>query len=272
MNTDKAPHTASNSAATPPARRSLLRYASLALATSLMTLANQARADYQETFTHTSVDNLSVGTLGWSGYLGANATDVTNLAPSGNQYLGIANSVGNPGPGKGFIAVLNNVASASSFATFTTGLNLAGADTISWNMNAGWAAYSPVRVLVQVGGSWYASNQTFVATSTSSAANFQFATPEQVAKSLTFTTSASAWRSFTIDPGVSMSVGGTTLGADLSTATVTGIGFYVDAIANSLVRIDTVAVSTSAIPEPSTCATLAGAAIGSLVILRRRRH
>ncbi|GAT35251.1 PEP-CTERM protein-sorting domain-containing protein [Terrimicrobium sacchariphilum] len=234
----------------------------------LCTQATHAAAIYLETFPGNSSANAAMSTIGWTAYKGASATNITSTT-GGSQYVAIANLAGNPGPAIGFLAIVNSGSpqpAAESYATFQTGLSLANPTTISWNMNGNGPA-SPLRLLVQVSGSWYATDSTFIPTSFTSGANFTNAPAQDVYRSFNFTTDKSAWRSFTFSQGVGMSVGNTTISSDLASSTITGIGFYADLSSGSVLRVDQLQV----VPEPGSAALLLGAG-AMFVLLRVRRR
>lgn len=124
------------------------------------------------------------------------------------------------------------------------------------------------RFLIQTDdGLWYISNTAFQPGqygSISAAIDASAAT-----STLLFSSSASDWSLFSLS---SQGITITALTADLSSTTVTGIGWWSYTTSGSIVaRFDNLIV-TSLIPEPSTCAALLGAAgLGAAMVLRRRR-
>ncbi|MFA6960778.1 MAG: hypothetical protein WC205_08520 [Opitutaceae bacterium] len=233
--------------------------------------------EFRQDFTITGSTTLSVSNVGWSGYLGNTATDVSNTisgGPSGS-FLGIGGVVGNPGPGVGYLAAFNGQATAPLvFTAVQTGLNLTSPSTITWNMNGNNTTYSTVYLLVQVSGSsfWYATTATFSPNSNTTTANFNAAT--NIQSSFTFTTAAASWSAFDLNPGTSAGLG-VVQTSDLSSNTITGIGFYISApgTASSLTRIDGLSITYAPIPESSTYALLLGSAsLAGLLVFRCRSH
>lgn len=140
---------------------------------------------------------------------------------------------------------------------------------------------SKVRVLVQIGGNgtagtgtWYASDEAFAsAKAYGGFGNFSSAPTSEVTFNLNFTADKSTWREFTLTPGTSMSVAGSSLSSNLASNTITGVGFYIVSAntTSSAVRLDSLTI-TAAIPEPTSVAGV----LGTLVIvavwtLRRRK-
>jgi hypothetical protein len=237
-------------------------------------VANAAHAAvlYSETFTAASNQTLTAWGGGWSGYAGSSATDVTSVAAGSVDSV----SVGflNTTPTTSWLSVNNNAAAVSrTFAAITTfsSINVANGSTITWNMgNAN--VNNTVRLLVQVGGSWYASSSTFttnpgIATATTFASELLAGTAPL--ETLVFNTSASNWLSFTLTSGSSMVLGGAAA-ADLSSNAITGIGFYVVSAAakGQVTRIDNLMIT--AVPEPSTSAMLLLGLVAMGVAARRR--
>lgn len=229
---------------------------------SLIPSSLRAAPIYEETFTNTSLPlvNKPVNFVGWNGYSGASATDVSTVDPSGtpNSYVGISSVAGNPNSSIGYLSFVNNAA-ATTFAAVETGLSINSPTDISWAMNAS-ASGNSVYLLVQVGGNWYASSSAFVTPATGNATAFQ--TSPTV--TTTFTTTASAWRDFTLNPGTSMALG-SVLGSDLSSSVVTGIGFYTTS--TGVTRIDTLQV----VPEPGAMAMVVMGLMGVTLLRKRSR-
>lgn len=225
---------------------------------SLIPSSLQAAPIYEETFTNTSVplNNQPVNYVGWNGYSGASGTDISAVTPSGSTYAGISNVAGNPNSTVGYLSFVNN-STPTTFAAVETGLSLNSPTDISWAMNAN-ASGNSVYLLVQVDGNWYASLNPFTTPAVGNATDFQ--TSPTV--STTFTTNASAWRNFTLNPGTSMALG-SALGSNLSSSVVTGIGFYTTS--TGVTRIDTLQV----VPEPGAMAMVVMGLMG-VTLLRKR--
>jgi len=194
-------------------------------------VSGQTPVIFEENFTVPTLNqNKAVNYVGWSAYSGPTATDVSGTVAN-PAY--VAGALGNPNTTPGYLAL---IPTAGSVAAVRTGLTLNHVATVSWNMNSSSA--SGVRLLIQIGGNWYASSNVYVP---SFSGTFSTGTPAQVGISTTFTTTASAWRSFTLAPGGAMTLGAA-LTSDLpSNATITGIGFY-DATA-TVTRLETLQVT-----------------------------
>lgn len=240
----------------------------------LACLASTARAEvYLDEFTNTSGANQSLSFIGWAGYVGSTAATVTDTAPAGNFWIASSHGAGTQGStSPGVIAALNNDGTARVFTAVKTGLNLTDVSQITFNLHTSQSTTQTVHILVQVAGSsaWYASTAQF--TPYNNFGNFNAATVEQVQRTLSFTTAASAWRDFDLTPDSSLALGSVSSSA-LPSSTITGIGFYINSPTTSITvtRIDDLSISYTPIPEPSSFAAIAGLGIFSLVALRRRR-
>jgi len=145
-----------------------------------------------------------------------------------------------------------------------SGLTLGDISSISFYARNGTTA--PVmRLALQVGTTWYASNSTFQTTQTTNFEQFTLSNP------IGFN-----WYSGVFVPGTSLSADVTALPSALlaGSSVVTGYGVYSDiggiASANDArVRIDSFVVTT--VPEPTTWALLVGS-LTTLVIFRRHRQ
>lgn len=252
----------------------------------LTSLTVSHAAIFTEDFNHaTSSPNLAVSTEGWSAYMGAGATNVSTVGdPNSGDAIAISGSssyppyVGSPTTYGALYAANRSTVNLPSAAvtTFTsaTTLNLTAGNSISWNMGNSTTTPS-VRLMIQLGGdgsvgsgSWYASSLSFSNSSNFSLfSDFANAT-SGVSFSLNFSTLATDWRSVTLNPGTELSLG-STLGANLSSTTITGIGFYMvnGSTLNSNIRLDNLTV----VPEPTTAA-LAMGALGLLALVVRRRQ
>lgn len=258
----------------PASMRHILPAIALALLFTVSGL--HAQVIYQELFSNTSGSNQSESSVGWTSYWGSTGTiitmevDKTFIAPLG----------GNPSTPNGYLALNNSSLSpnyANSFAiveNFASGLNISGS-TITWTMGNNSTAMT-ARLLIQIGGdgtagsgTWYASSQAFSnSTVYNSQVAFAGASTASVTQTLTFSTAASDWLSFTLAPGTTMSLG-SVLGSDLSSSQITGIGLLVTTPNSSVIgRFDTLTVT---VPEPSTIAMFAGGLAFVLFGYRVRR-
>ncbi|PAW75730.1 MAG: hypothetical protein B9S32_17460 [Verrucomicrobia bacterium Tous-C9LFEB] len=250
---------------------------------TFLSLAPAAHAQlYSETFNNSGGSNLMTATSSWYTYAGATATNLSNYMPATNtisntvDYAGISNANGNPKDTKGYLFFVNNATPAQTFGsvhTFGTGLTLANGDSITWTMGNNKTT-ATVRLLLQIGGdgsigsgTWVASNSTKNnSTAYVTAASYSDAQTSDVTFSVNYSSTASNWSAFTLDPtGGSMSLG-STLSSDLSSSTITGIGFYVVDSSASVVRIDTLQI----IPEPTSIALLVFS-FGTLLLGSGRR-
>lgn len=253
------------------------------LAVILMSTPLQAQL-YTENFNNTSGSNTNSASVGWNSYFTTSATDFSNLSAaslSGTvDYVTISNADGNPMGVKGYLAFANNVtttnASFASVKAFASGLDLANGYTISWtegNNNSSAA----VRLLLQIGGTgtvgsgtWVASTSTFTTSSANlcvTAASFSAAVTANLTKTVTFSTDKALWSSFTLNPTSSMTLG-SALTSDLSSSTITGIGFYLYDTTQSVVRLDSLQI----VPEPTTYALVGAAALFLLISVSHKRR
>ena len=227
------------------------------LASTATTLHSQVL--YSEYFTNTAPSgNMYLVNFGWTGYIHSNATTVT----ASNAY--IPNLAGNPAPDKGYLSLSGLSTTYGLTETFSS-IDAAGSE-ITWSMGNS-ATSTTVRLLVQSDSNWYASSQLFSnATAYASQAAFSAATTSDVLRSLTFSTAAANWQSFTLNPGTEMSLG-SVIGSDLSSSQITGIGYYVTTTSGTT-RLDSLVVT---VPEPSTATLLGLGAIAGCCLFRRWR-
>ena len=205
---------------------------------------------YNEQFDNSTGSSVAVNTIGWSSYLGSTAS---NISTQINATV-ISSATGNPtadGTGYfGFIGTGTFPAHTGTLAFVTTfsALDIAGS-TITWTMANGSTA-PVIQLLIQVNGNWYVSNQTF--SNSTTYASISTPTTASILQTLNFSTQASDWSAFTLTPWSSMSVG-SVLSSDLSSSSITGIGFYLSNAADATVRLDSLTVT---VPEPGTIALL----------------
>lgn len=251
-----------------------------ALFAFLGVMPGEAEPLFSETFDNTTAGSLSVNSAGWNVYRGATAVNIGTAVGVNNGatdgQAGIGSTSGNPTPPLGTLFISNGTAvqglAYSAVKTFTSSLTIptiSGLNEISWTMG-NTDVNSNVRILIQLGGdgsvgsgTWYASTQGFT-NNGYSAASFSSASTESVTFSLDFTTTAANWRSYTLLPDSTMSIGAVLTGALPSTA-ITGIGFYAaPGYLQQSVRLDSLTI----IPEPQTVALLV---MGAAVFFLRRK-
>lgn len=219
---------------------------------------------WQETFNNTSGTSTSVSSIGWNAYQGSTATVIS----TSNNAAVISSATGNPtSDGNGYFGFIGtatypaHVGTVAVTKTFSSSIDIANS-TITWTMANSSTAVT-AQLLIQVNNSWYISNTTF--SNTQAYTSISTASTASILQTLNFSTAAADWSAFTLSPYVSMTVG-TTLGADLSSSSITGIGFYLSNATDLVARLDTLTVT---VPEPSTAA-LALCGTGLWLCLFRR--
>jgi hypothetical protein len=184
--------------------------------------------------------NMYLANYGWTGYRGANAASLSAM------HVYIPQNVGNPDGGKGYLALTPDVAGSYAMVTTFPVTDLGGGE-ILWSMGNNLTA-STVRPLVQIGGAWYASNQTFQNATSYSATAFAGMKWLDTLRSLRFSTAAADWRTFTLVPGSQMTLGASPV-TDLPSSRITGIGFLASVPStSSVVRLDSLKVSGASVP------------------------
>ncbi len=184
---------------------------------------------FEESFNNTATQaaNHNLKSIGWCGYGGAQAKDLTEVSGAELNSLLIAWGRGNPADSRGFLGCImsRKEPNFENYTAIKTGLALKAPHTISWRMHAGKGQTLHVRVLIQVEGKWYASAEVFQATSFGLAEDFAIADTAVVEKKLTYTTDVFDWLEFALTPGQSIAVGGAPSKA-LPKSPMTGVGFY----------------------------------------------
>lgn len=220
---------------------------------------------YEEDFLNSTGANKATGYVGWSSYIGSAASVRTNDPGSGSvDSIALTYLAGNPSTSNGFLYAVNYQTANQIFAATETFSSIAPT-TISWKQGNSSTSVG-VRLMIQSGGNWYATDQVFTNSSTYTASTFSSSSAADVSKSFEFTTLASAWRSVTLVSGSTLSLG-SVLSSDLTSTQITGVGFYVQmpSATSSIVRVDTVTI----VPEPKTT-VLIGLGLIGLLFFRRR--
>ncbi len=238
----------------------------VALASSALT--SSAAVLYQQDFLNNTGVNKGTGYDNWNSYIGSGASVRTSDPGSGSvDSIALTYLAGNPSTSNGFLYAVNYQTANQIFAATATFSSIAPT-TISWKQGNS-ATTVGVRLMIQSGGNWYATDQLFTNSSTYTASTFSSSTSADVSKSFEFTTLASAWRSVTLVSGSTLSLG-SVLSTDLTSSQITGVGFYVQmpSATGSIVRLDTVTV----VPEPKTSILIGLGLIGLLFFRRRSRQ
>lgn len=229
-------------------------------------LTGHAAPLYEQDFINNSGANAAVNTVGWNAYLGSTATVKSADAGGGSvDRIGISYLAGNPNTSNGYLYTANTLSANQIFAMTATFTSIAPT-TITWREGNSSTGIS-VRLMVQVGGNWFATDQTFSnAVAYSTAADFSNSSSADVMKSFSFTTTASSWRNVTLVPGSTLSLGAV-LSTDLVSSSITGIGFFVQSPStlNVASRLDTLVI----VPEPQTPILLG---LGFALLLFGRHH
>ncbi len=225
-----------------------VKAASLTLAFAAGILAastSYAAPLFEEQFSNSTEFNQNLASIGWKGYGGSGAVDLTDSNPAergGTLFVSIA--PGNPAMPIGFLAAaLLNENGMKEYAAIKTDLNLQNPGTFSWRMTANPGTSIQVRLLVKVGEKWYASRKGSSPATLGTLGEFPGFSVPQVESVFSFNTKASTWANFSLNPGASLAVG-ENLKADLPSSTVSGLGFYITTADNigGILRIDTVQV------------------------------
>jgi hypothetical protein len=219
----------------------------------------KAAVIYRETFGNTTGSNVALPAGGWTST--SNGGSGWRSSPNTGRATDLPNVSAGTTSSQSIGYLLNTTNTVSII--YTTEYVIAQTvipdlATISWYQ--GNNTPSETRVIVQIGGSWYATTETFTNTAVASNANFGAEAEVQV---FNWTTSASSWRALTVSG--STETLGATLTESLPTGQITAFGLYFAATSSQ--RFDTFEIQT--IPEPHLAA-LGG--LGTLILLIRRRR
>ena len=264
---------------------------SCALVAGLLGLASTLNAQLVHNFANTHSNNDPVagrktaslnadaesGSItGWYAYRGATAIDHTFIDADGSaNRIGLSNANGaNTTTDKGFLFAASVASTPTEqWLSFTT-FSLYTPTTVTWQAGNSLASVV-VRLAVQSGGNWYATEANF---GTVAFANLAAFNASAESKSFDFGSNRAGanWRTLSFTAGSELTLGASgsvsgTLGSD-----ITGLGFYIDQIAASTTRIDNLTINgdfapVSAVPEPSTYALIFGATVLGFAWVRRRR-
>lgn len=256
----------------PRSCKSLIAAACLAAVAFPSLASAQATVVYLETFGTPAGANGTFGSVGWSWYSSAAATNRTNsttgtavnpTAPTNTATANIGQAAAvADGNGYGFFN-----SSATSHFGFTTEYNgatpLTTASISEVSFVQGNAVAYQFRVAIQTGGNWYVTT-TALAGTVADQATFTSAPTK-----LTFSgLNTASWSALSFTAGSALSIGSAaTLPGN---STITGFGLYATTGTAGTGRFDDFTVT--AIPEPSTFAALAGLGVLGLAASRRRRQ
>jgi hypothetical protein len=276
---------------------SLTRFLMVAGALALTASSSFAQAViYRETF-GTTVDQQPIANIGWITYTG-NGTANAQLANNAQSSLGLATGKPtdlpnvNAGSSDSMVSGVGFVASGNGTNDLFTYTNEYLVDRSSFTdiSFTWWAAsrYSNLdtqRIVVQIGGVWYASNNPIVPPGVGSGANFNSGAQQF---NLDLTSTASDWRTVNFQVGTPLTLG-SVLGSALPSGNITGFGLYVE-LGNYMVttpptsnptdessRFDTYTILANPIvpattaPEPSALALVATGILSGLAVRRYRR-
>lgn len=213
-------------------------------------MAEDSRLLFSETFTNTApgTANQNVAAIGWQAYGGPEALDLSNATRGELNSVMIAAVPGNPSDSKGCLALImsNSRPSWPVYAVVKTGIEIREPSAISWRLHGAPGSTVRVRLLVQIGERWYASDisdtnkEYYEPALQGTAADFADAETKAVTKTLIFSRDALDWRSLALEPGKVLKLGDT-IAEDLpASGLITGIGFYV--IGGNTGRVDTLEI------------------------------
>jgi len=230
---------------------------------------------YNETFQNTTGVDILTSTAGWQFWLNSGGVRVNQTASASNSSISwragrpAADLPVNSGPtlaqANGFVFISGVTSPLVYITQEYQNVNVADLTSVSfWQGSSYDAVGAPnagMRVVLEIGGLWYASTQSNQQFIPGGGAGFS---TQAVQKNLTL--AGSTWELLTFTAGQAISIGAS---ATLPTSgAITGFGIFANGPIASI-RFDN--FTLTAIPEPSTFAALAGAGVLGLAAFRRRR-
>ena len=278
----------------------LLTTAGLAITLGLASASAQTTI-YRETFGNNGGGNISLDNANISWTLLGSATDgLSGSFTAGNlsnvsatiggasngvnnaSYTGLANV--NAGTSlsttNGFAFVNNTVSFLAYTSEYTIDRSILNPATVTWNGNrssnaqggtlSGGRDATNVRFAAQIGVNWYVANYTPNASNIATSSANSGLTDSTL---FTVDLNTATWFALTAANGAPISIAATA--TSLPSGNFTAFGLLGTSFSNgtnfSTLRFDNFEITSSAIPEPSTYAALAGFAVLGLSVLRRRR-
>lgn len=248
----------------------LSSFIALALVPAALTSPLQAALVYSEYFPNADSTDDPASSAGWISYSSPTASPFPS---NGTGTIYIPGGFGNGNPQtRGFLAL--NALPNGIYATYEGGLNINpanGALNISWQYHASVTGNAETRLLLQVGGQWVATTQTFSAAGIGALTDFNNVNNAGAyTRSFAYTLAASSWFDVTLAPDSELSISSTARSTDLTNDPITAIGFYYVASGSVSTRIDTLLVDQ--VPEPHLTALLLTGGLGLLARRRRPAH
>jgi len=168
----------------------------------------------------------------------------------------------------GFVPLLSNNG-ADQFVVYTTEYNIDGTlvNDFSWYSGSMYSGDSQ-RVIVQIGGNWYASTTSQTPVNPVNNGSSFGSTATQ--STLTFSTAAANWETLNFSAGSDLTLG-SVLSSPLPSGSITGFGLYIQianqSAGNEKSYFDTFELDS--VPEPASGGLMC---VGGLCLLARRRR
>lgn len=226
----------------------------LVLPLSLIASTGVQAASYIEDFTVAGTSNVGHNGVGWQAHIGTGGTDNSANTTNAGGFVVVPSD---------YAAKANNspigLAWTNEFAAFDRSVE--EITTLSFvsnnNNNVG-----TMRFAVQIGTTWYATNQTF--THAGGGAASTWATTGEI-ETFNFTTVAAAWRMLNFTPNSTLSLGAV-LSSDLPSGNLNAAGILIEGNTD-IVRYDNFQINQ--VPEPSA-AVLSSLSLLGLAVRRKR--